>query len=278
MALEIDRSTDRTLEPKPDPLQKTDPLQTAPKQDRRTWWITLFLLCAILGAMLALSVRTQQAVTHVTAVTVSSILQKQVDDLQRTTKAQQSQIAKYEAGVSSNSAQMRAVSSDLKTAKFAACLTAVQGPGVEVTLTDSKKPFAAVLPPGMAPPNIIHDTDINITVNELKAAGAEAISVNDQRIAAVTPIRCAGPTVFVNNTAQTPPYVIKAIGSPQILQTALNFPGGEADQVKNFDKAMFSVQSAKHLLIPAASGVIQPKYALPVPPEKSASASKSTGA
>ena len=272
MALEIDRKTDRPLDVKPDPLE------AAPKQDRRTWWMTLFLLCAILGAMLALSVRTQQAVTHVAAISVSDILQKQVDDLQRTVKAQQSQITKYENGALSSSAEVRAVSSDLKAAKFMAGLTAVQGPGVEVTLTDSKLPFAGGLPPGYAPPNIIHDTDINATVNELKAAGAEAISVNDQRIAAVTPIRCAGPTVFVNNTAQTPPYVIKAIGSPQILQTALNFPGGEADQVKNFDKAMFSVQPAKHLLVPAASGVIQPKYALPVAPEKSASTGKSAGA
>lgn len=255
-----------------------DPLQTAPKQDRRTWWITLFLLCAILGAMLALSVRTQQAVTHAAPVTASQILIKQVDDLQRTNKAQQIQIAKYENGVSSSSAQMRALSADLKSAKFAACLTAVSGPGVEVTLTDSKKPFPAGLPPGLTPPNIIHDTDINATVNELKAAGAEAISVNDQRVGSVTPIRCAGPTVFVNNTAQTPPYVIKAIGKTQTLETALNLPGGEADQVRNFDKAMFTVQPAKRLIIPASNGVVQPQYALPVPPEKSASSGISTGA
>ena len=254
-----------------------NPLETAPKQDRRTWWMTLFLLCAILGAMLALSVRTQQAAVHTAAVTTSDILMKQVNDLQRTATAQQAQINKYENGVSSSSAQTRALSADLKSAKFAACLTAVQGPGVEVTLTDSKKPFPGGLPPGLTPPNIIHDTDINATVNELKAAGAEAISVNDQRVGAVTPIRCAGPTVFVNNTAQTPPYVIKAIGKPLTLETALNLPGGEADQVRNFDKAMFTVQLAKHLVIPAGNGVLQPQYALPVPPEKSAASEKSAG-
>lgn len=260
---------------------KPDPLETAPKQDRRTWWMTLFLLCAILGAMLALSVRTQQAVTHVTAATASTILQKQVDDLQRTTKAQQSQIAKYEAGVSSSSAETRALSSDLKTAKFVAGMTAVQGPGVEVTLTDSKKPFDVPLtglPPGAAPPNIIHDIDINQTVNELKQAGAEAISVNDQRLVATSSVRCAGPTVYVNNTQSATPFVIKAIGDPKTLEAALNIPGGEADQMKAFDKTMFSVQPVKRLVVPAYSGVTQPKYALPVTPEKSASASKSTGA
>ena len=256
---------------------KPDPLETAPKQDRRTWWMTLFLLCAILGAMLALSVRTQQAVAHVAPVTASQILLKQVDDLQRTNKAQQIQIAKYEKGVTSSSAQMQAVTSDLKSAKFAACLTAVQGPGVEVILSDSKLPYPGGLPPGIQPQNIIHDTDINQVVNELKAAGAEAISVNDQRVGAVTPIRCAGPTVFVNNTAQTPPYVIKAIGKPQTLETALNISGGIAAQLRNFDKAMFTVQPAKRLVVPASNGVVQPQYALPVPLEKSASSGKSTG-
>ena len=63
-------------------------------------------------------------------------------------------------------------------------------------------------------------------VNELKAAGAEAVSVNDQRLVAVSPVRCAGPTIFVNNTPQTPPYVIRAIGEPNTLETALNISGG----------------------------------------------------
>ncbi len=273
MALEIDRN-DRALD-------ITDSLQTAPKQDRRTWWMTLFLLCAILGAMLALSVRTQQAVTHVAALTGTDILLRQVDDLKRTVQAQQSQITKYENGASSNSAEVRAVSSDLKTAKFMAGLTTVQGPGVEVTLNDSKKPFdvpLAALPPGAGPPNIIHDIDINQTVNELKQAGAEAISVNDQRLVATSAVRCAGPTVYVNNTQSATPFVIKAIGDPKTLEAALNIPGGEADQMKAFDKAMFAVQPVKRLVVPAYSGVIQPKYALPVAPEKSASSGKSAGA
>ena len=271
MAIKIDRNTDHITD-------AADPLQTAPKQDRRTWWMTLFLLCAILGAMLALSVRTQQAVTHVAAVTASDILQKQVDDLQRTVQAQQSQITKYENGASSNSAEVRAVSSDLKTAKFMAGLTAVQGPGVIVTLSDSKKPMPVDLPPSISPPNIIHDIDINQTVNELKQAGAEAISVNDQRLVATSAVRCAGPTVYVNNTQSATPFVIKAIGDPKTLQAALNIAGGEADQIRQYDSAMFNVQPAKRLVVPAFSGVTQPKYAVPVAPEKSASAEKSAGA
>lgn len=223
----------------------------------------MFLLCGILGAMLGLSVRTQQVVRHETEATGATISKTEVEGLQRTVKAQQDQLAKYEAGVSNTRGQVQAMSDDLKSARFLAGLTSVKGPGVIVTLNDSKKPFPGGLPPGYAPPNIIHDTDINQVVNELKQAGAEAISVNDQRLVAVSAIRCAGPTVYVNNTQAAPPFIIKAIGDPKTLQPALNIPGGEADQVNHFDPAMLKSETVKHLVIPAYSGVIQPKYAVP---------------
>ncbi len=59
---------------------------------------------------------------------------------------------------------------------------------------------------------IVHDRDIREIVNELFAAGAEAISVNGQRLVASSSIRCVGPVVLVNSTQVAPPFMIKAIG------------------------------------------------------------------
>ena len=145
-----------------------------------------------------------------------------------------------------------------------------------VTLNDSHKP-AVDMPAGFAPPNIIHDSDIAAVVNELKASGAEAISVNDQRIAAVSPIRCVGPTIMVNFTPQAPPFVIKAIGNPKTLMTGVNLPGGVTKEIVSYDPAMFTTQVAKQpLLIPAYAGGIDPKYARPVS-QQTASAGKEPG-
>ena len=58
-------------------------------------------------------------------------------------------------------------------------------------------------------------------INELKASGAEAITVNEQRVVAATEIRCAGPTISVNNTRVSPPYVVEAIGDAMALESAL---------------------------------------------------------
>ncbi len=152
----------------------------------------------------------------------------------------------------------------LNQAQFLAGMTSVQGPGVIVTLTDSNKPFPGGLPALLMPPNIIHDGDINLVVNELKAAGAEAVAVNDQRLVATSSIRCVGPVVNVNNVSQAPPFVIKAIGDPKTLVAAMTLPGGVGTQLKAFDPAMFTVQQAATLTLPAYSGGNTPRYAKPV--------------
>jgi len=153
---------------------------------------------------------------------------------------------------------------ELSQARFLAGLTPVQGPGVVVTLNDSKKAPKIVMPSGMTPPNIIHDTDINQVVNELKAAGAEAIAVNDQRLVATSSVRVAGPTVLINFIPVVPPFAIEAIGNPKTLAGAMNIPGGIATQLKAYDPAMFSVREAENLTLPAYSGGSEPRFARPV--------------
>ncbi len=247
--------------------------QIAVSQPRQSWWASLVLLCAILGALLGLSVKSRDVIRRQQlpadnyaglSVAYQFLKQKDADDT-RLIASESQRVADLERGTSSESTKDRALLADLQQAKFAAGLTTVAGPGVVVTLNDSKKPIPPTMQiPGMAPPNIIHDTDINQVVNELKAAGAEAVSVNSQRLIATSPIRCAGPTVFVNNTAQTPPYVIRAIGDAGTLQTAINLPGGVGDQLRQFDPAMIAVQTATHLVLPASSGPPPPRYAKPV--------------
>ena len=168
--------------------------------------------------------------------------------------------------------QSRQQETEMGQAQFLAGLTPVQGPGVVVTLTDSKKRLPTTLPPGITPPNLIHDTDINQVVNELKAAGAEAIAVNGQRLVAISAIRTAGPTILINSVPQAPPFVIQVIGDPKMLTSALNLPGGIASIFKNFDPAMFSIRQAQMLTLPAYSGSNEPRYAKPVSAEEAQTA------
>ncbi len=276
MALNINRDINLP----PEPIGAAPQKDTMPPQDRRAWWLTLFLLCAVLGAMLGLSVRTQtvkQQQDKIAQMQGSEVLVRANADLQRRVAQLQKDNTQLAISAPSDTARIKLISKDLAKANFLAGLIDVKGPGVIVTLNDSHKP-SVDMPAGFAPPNIIHDTDIGNVVNELKASGAEAISINGQRIVAVSPIRCVGPTIMVNFTPQAPPFVIKAIGDSKTLMTGVNLPGGVTKGIVDYDPAMFTTQVAKQpLLIPAYSGAIEPKFAKPVV-QQTADAGKKTGA
>ncbi len=106
---------------------------------------------------------------------------------------------------------------ELAEARALAGLTAVTGPGVELTLGDGSD-----VAPGVDPNDyLIHDTDISAVVNALLADGAEAVEINGERVVATTPIRCAGTTVLVNAARLGSPYVIRAIGDSESLERAV---------------------------------------------------------
>jgi len=73
--------------------------------------------------------------------------------------------------------------------------------------------------------------DLLKLVNELNAAGAEAIAINDERIIATTEIRNAGNYIVINTNRYSAPFEIKAIGNPDTLEAALKLLGGVADDL-----------------------------------------------
>jgi uncharacterized protein YlxW (UPF0749 family) len=95
-------------------------------------------------------------------------------------------------------------------------LVSVTGDGVVITMEDA--PAKGDLD---IEEYIIHDRNVNDILDELKANGAQAISVNGERVVLNTKPVCAGPTIIVNESRYPPPYVIKAIGDPDILYDAI---------------------------------------------------------
>ena len=106
----------------------------------------------------------------------------------------------------------------LQEAKMNAGLIAVNGPGLRITLDDSKS-----VSKGVDANNYIHEQYIRAIFNALWNGGAEAVSVNDQRVTTNTEVFCAGSYIQINGTRQMPPYVIEAIGNTNNLSSALNF-------------------------------------------------------
>lgn len=134
-------------------------------------------------------------------------------------------------------------------------LTEVKGPGVIIRVEDSKLDNSTEMNLNKF---LVHDMDLLKVVNELKNAGAEAISINEQRIISTTSIICGGNTISINGEKIGSPFEIKAIGSPEALAN-LERVGG---CIKNLeDKGLIAkLKKDNNITIPKYSGVLNFKY------------------
>lgn len=106
---------------------------------------------------------------------------------------------------------------------LAAGTDGLRGRGVTVILDDSS---AARSPTGDPNDLIVHERDIQTVVNALWAAGAEAVAIDGERLAATSAVRCAGNTLLLHGTVHSPPYEVAAIGDPdRILASFEDQPG-----------------------------------------------------
>ena len=134
-------------------------------------------------------------------------------------------------------------------------LSEVTGTGVKITIADSTLEASKSLNPSNL---LVHDIDILSVVNELKNAGAEAISINGQRVVLTTFIMCGGNIININGEKIGSPFVINAIGSPEALAN-LNRPGGTLETLKE-RKLRVSLEKSNNITIPKYSGVLNFKY------------------
>lgn len=109
--------------------------------------------------------------------------------------------------------------SDLARAAEVAGTLPVRGPAVTVTLEDAP---LSVKPAGVDEDLlVVHQQDIQAVVDALWSGGAEAMTIQGQRVSSRTGIKCVGNTVVVHSVPYAPPYVITAIGDQDALAAAL---------------------------------------------------------
>ena len=121
----------------------------------------------------------------------------------------------------------------------------VTGPGMVVTVDDA--------PDATTNREKVFDQDLQKLVNGLWAAGAEAVSVNGQRISSLTAIRVAGQAITVNFRSLRRPYVVSAIGDPdQLPARFVDTAGGTWWlNLRSVYQLRFDLASADDLRLPA---------------------------
>jgi uncharacterized protein YlxW (UPF0749 family) len=131
-------------------------------------------------------------------------------------------------------------------------LEGVHGPGLEIELADGPPDIESEGGPDLAR---VLDQDLQLAVNGLYAAGAEAVSINGQRLTTLSAIRGAGDAVLVGYRPLSPPYVISAIGDPE--EMAASFSGSAAaSQLRTLSDTygiVFNIKSSDNLELPGKS-------------------------
>lgn len=192
------------------------------------------------------------------------------EDLMRQILSLKDDINKYRDKSAESDGISTVLRGELSKAETMAGLTDVEGSGIIVTLKDGAANLAGQEVSGFvmdAGYGIVHDAQILSLVNELRAAGAEALSLNDERILSTSEFRCAGPTVSINNTKKAAPFVIKAIGDPDNMENALRMPNGILDELK-FSGVDVTVRKSGKLTINKYGGTPTYKYATEVKTEE----------
>ncbi|MDP9440958.1 MAG: DUF881 domain-containing protein, partial [Actinomycetota bacterium] len=151
---------------------------------------------------------------------------------------------------------------EMEGAAQLAGLTPVEGPGLRVTLDDSDLDD----PPAGGGVNdlVVHSQDVQAVVNALWRAGAEAVSINGQRLVSTSAVLCVGNTLLLNGTVHSPPYQVSAVAASR--------DRFESDRlVRRLKTASstfglrFAVEREASLEIPAYRGSARLTYARPIP-------------
>ncbi|WP_166533847.1 DUF881 domain-containing protein [Blastococcus xanthinilyticus] len=151
------------------------------------------------------------------------------------------------------------------TGGFAAGLIPVTGAGVVITLDDAPQRPDGSLPGGArADDLVIHQSDVQAVVNALWAAGADGVSVMDQRLISTSAVRCVGNTLLLQGRTYSPPFVVSAVVDAAAVEAELD----GSPQVRVFQQAVdsygltFEVRERPEVAVPAYDGGLTLQYAV----------------
>ena len=232
--------------------------------------LILGLMCIVLTCGIVVQVRTIKG----TGSTISTNSQEnelrdavlkakeKYDNLYADVENTENKLEEERTNATQNNTELTDLENEIKNGTKVLGMSEVSGNGIVITINDNQD---IALSNWLADPNllIVHDADLISVVNELKNAGAEAISINEQRLVTTSSIECDGNIIKVNGEKIGAPFTIKAIGIPEVLIN-VNRVGGYLDILKEDRYLKVTVEKMtdkKTITIPKYTGVMKFQYA-----------------
>lgn len=226
------------------------------KKTNITICIVIFLMCVILVSVILMRFKTVEETDFETESAIRetelrkeiSTFKSKYEQINKTLDSTNQKILEYEEQIEKNEDSSDLVNQELEQTNVLLGKDKVKGEGVVVTLIDkdNSKVFA---------------TDLSEIVNELKYAGAEAISINGIRILSMTDITDAtNDLLLINGQRISSPYEVKAIGNQTYLYSTLNAKNGFIDYYTNQYDLDINIEKQKNIIIDKTNQEINFKY------------------
>lgn len=185
----------------------------------------VFIACIIVGILISLNInfnRTNNIVFLSTkqyqdAYEQKNTLRNDISNLNQQYYDLSNKLNKYKSAGKDKLAVVEELDKELNQNKMFLGEEDVEGQGIVITLKDvSNESYYNIEDPDLSS-KIIHNSDLNYIINDLKNAGAEAISINGQRVTDRTAVYCDGTLIAINGVKITTPFYVSAIGNKEAL-------------------------------------------------------------
>ena len=228
------------------------------KKGKITMTITMVIACFALALVMSMQFKIARE-TDITSIenmreaelrTELANWKSKYEEVEKKYEETSSKIDEYKQNKESNEDTEKLVDDELQQVNMQLGKVDVQGEGIEVTLRETDNEEIS---------RITAD-DLILIVNALKVSGAEAISINDERIINMSDMVDINQSfIKINGQRIVAPYIIKAIGNQSYLESSLISNGGPVDEMKKIGQDV-SITKSNKVIVPKYNKEIKIKY------------------
>lgn len=221
---------------------------------KKILYITIFLLCVLLSSIIFMQFKTarQTSITDIQNMNEDELkkeiisMQNKYEQVYNKLEETNSKIQEYENASANGKKNSDILDKEQKESLLFAGLTNVEGEGISLILEDNEE-------------EQITSSHLLDLINELKYAGAEAISINDNRITNYTDIVDVNYIIMIDGIKLSSPYKINVIGDQTYLTSTLNSVNGF---IKTYKETGFTItmKEEKNIKIPKFAKDLKLRY------------------
>lgn len=213
------------------------------------------LISTVLGILISMSIREKAEIMSPMSIEKIENYNRELNVVENQINVDKEIISHIKSSIEEKSSPVyqdelkRSLQNELKELKILSGEYDIKGEGIVIMIDDSQNEDYKNTNLG-----IIHDIDIMIILNELKAAGVDAISINDVRVMGDSEIKCMGPTVKVDGHSKATPFIIKAVGNMEMIYNIMSDKNSYINLLETTYYMDVKVEKNKNIIIPKRDG------------------------